>query len=343
MEILTGLTNVLSDPSLILAVLAAAVIGMLVGAIPGLTASAAIAMLVPLTFFMEPLFALAFLYVIGKSGRYGGSIAAILFNTPGTAASAATRIDGHPLARQGKAGKALKVATLASVVGDTIGELLLIFGVGMIAALALMLGPPELFAIYAAAFVVIGAVIGQSVIKGLASAALGVLLRMVGLDPISAEERFTFGQIELADGIGLVPLMIGVFVYSMSDFGPPDRAEPEPARVSEAKSPAAAQPSPEAQERAQERQRMKPYEDLRTIDGHAYRADAYEVVVTRLASNSCQEGNQKLVDMAAFSKSKLRGISVYQILMDIEKELRGLPKRECADVFASYILLNGGG
>lgn len=212
MEILTGLANVLSDPSLILAVLAAAMIGILVGAMPGLTASAAIAMLVPLTVFMEPLFALAFLYVIGKSGRYGGSIAAILFNTPGTAASAATRIDGYPLARQGKAGKALKVATLASVIGDTIGELFLIFGVGMIAALALMLGPPELFAIYVAAFVVIGSVIGQSVIKGLASAALGVLLRMVGLDPISAEERFTFGIVELADGIGLVPLMIGIFV-----------------------------------------------------------------------------------------------------------------------------------
>ena len=100
MDILAGLAHVLSDPVLLAWVLAAAVVGMVVGAIPGLTASAAIAMLLPLTFYMEPLPALAFLYVIGKSGRYGGSIAAILFNTPGTAASAATQLDGYPLTRQ---------------------------------------------------------------------------------------------------------------------------------------------------------------------------------------------------------------------------------------------------
>lgn len=193
-------------------VFAAAIVGMIVGAVPGLTASAAIAMLVPLTFYMEPLTALAFLYVIGKSGRYGGSIAAILFNTPGTAASAATQIDGYPLAQRGQASKAMKVATLSSVIGDFFGEIVLIVGIGFIASVALKLGPPELFAIYLAAFVVIGSVIGDSIIKGLASAALGVLINMVGLDPISGAERFTFGYIELSDGISLVPLMIGIFV-----------------------------------------------------------------------------------------------------------------------------------
>lgn len=97
MDIFTGLATVLSDPILLGWVFLAAIVGMIVGAILGLTASAAIAMLLPLTFYMEPLPALAFLYVIGKSGRYGGSIAAILFNTPGTAASAATQLDGYPL------------------------------------------------------------------------------------------------------------------------------------------------------------------------------------------------------------------------------------------------------
>lgn len=212
MEIFAGLATVLTDPVLIFYVLLAAVVGMVVGAIPGLTASAAIAMLLPITFYMEPLAALAFLYVIGKSGRYGGSIAAILFNTPGTAASAATQIDGYPLARRGMASKAMKVATLSSVIGDSIGEILLIVGVGFIAAIALMLGPPELFAVYFAAFVVIGSVIGKSIVKGLASAALGVLVKMVGLDPISSEERFTFGSFDLTNGISLVPLMIGIFV-----------------------------------------------------------------------------------------------------------------------------------
>jgi len=212
LEIVAALASVLSDPILLLWVFAAAVVGMVVGAIPGLTASAAIAMLLPLTFYMEPLAALAFLYVIGKSGRYGGSIAAILFNTPGTAASAATQFDGYPLAQQGKASKAMKVATISSVIGDYTGEILLIAGVGVIAAIALRLGPPELFAIYFAAFVVIGSVIGKSITRGLASAALGVLINMIGIDPISSKERFTFGSFDLTNGISLVPLMIGIFV-----------------------------------------------------------------------------------------------------------------------------------
>jgi putative tricarboxylic transport membrane protein len=212
MDIFNGLATVLSSPALLGWVLLAAVVGMVVGAIPGLTASAAIAMLLPLTFYMDPLSALAFLYVIGKSGRYGGSIAAILFNTPGTAASAATQLDGYPLARQGKAGKAMKVATISSVIGDFIGDLLLILFVGWIAALALRLGPPELFSIYFAAFVIIGSVIGKSVAKGIASAALGMLVSQVGFDPITGVARFTFGSFDLTNGFNLVPLMIGIFV-----------------------------------------------------------------------------------------------------------------------------------
>ncbi|MBT3143823.1 tripartite tricarboxylate transporter permease [Ruegeria litorea] len=212
MDIFPALLSVISDPMLLAAILLAAVVGMIVGAIPGLTASAAIAMLLPITFYMEPLFALAFLYVIGKSGRYGGSIAAILFNTPGTAASAATQLDGYPLAKSGKAGKAMKVATISSVIGDFMGDIMLVVGVGFIAALALKLGPPETFAIYFAAFVVIGSVIGKSILKGLASAFIGILVAVVGLDPISSQERYTFGSFDLSNGIGLVPLMIGVFV-----------------------------------------------------------------------------------------------------------------------------------
>lgn len=212
MDIFFGLQHVLGNPAILAWIFAAALIGMIVGAIPGLTASAAIAMLVPLTYYMDPLSALAFLYVIGKSGRYGGSIAAILFNTPGTAASAATQLDGYPLSRRGQAAKAMKVATISSVIGDFFGEIVVIVGISFIAAIALRLGPPELFAIYFAAFIVIGSVIGGSLLKGLASAALGILVRMIGLDPVSATERYTFGNINLSDGISLVPLMIGIFV-----------------------------------------------------------------------------------------------------------------------------------
>ena len=212
MAIFPALADVLTNPMLLLVILLASLVGIVAGATPGLTAAAAIVMLLPVTYFMDPLFALAFLYVIGKSGRYGGSIAAILFNTPGTAASVATQLDGYPLARQGQAGKALKVATVSSVIGDLMGDILLIVGVGFVAALALRLGPPETFAIYFCALVVIGTVIGQSIMKGMASALLGALLAMVGLDPISAEERYTFGSFDLTSGIDLVPLMIGVFV-----------------------------------------------------------------------------------------------------------------------------------
>lgn len=228
MDIFPAFAAVLTSPQLLVAVVAAAAVGIVVGAMPGLTAAAAIAMLLPITYYMEPLYALAFLYVIGKSGRYGGSIAAILFNTPGTAASAATQTDGYPLAQQGKAGKAMKVATLSSVIGDAMGDMMLIFGIGLIASLALKLGPPEVFAVYFAAFVVIGSVIGKSVVKGLASASFGALVAMIGLDPISAEERYTFGVFDLANGVHLVPLMIGVFVLGEVFAQMTMRAKPAP-------------------------------------------------------------------------------------------------------------------
>ena len=214
MEIFAGLATVLGSPAVLMWIFAGALVGMVVGAIPGLTSAAAIAMLVPVTFYMEPLSALAFLYVIGKSGRYGGSIAAILFNTPGTAAAAATQIDGFPLSQKGLSSKAMKVATLSSAIGDFIGDCLLIVFVGGIAAIALMLGPPELFAIYFAAFVVIGSVIGKSMIKGLISACLGIVVAMIGLDPITSQDRMTFGNFQLGSGVPLVPIIIGMFVFA---------------------------------------------------------------------------------------------------------------------------------
>ena len=152
--------------------------------------------------------------MIGKSGRYGGSIAAILFNTPGTAASAATMRDGYPMTRAGRTGKALKTATLASVFGDTFGELVLIFGAAWIASYTRRFGPTEYFAIYVMAFVVIGSVVGNSIIKGLLSTLLGAMVALVGLDTISGEPRMTLGFAALDDGFTLVPLLIGVFVVS---------------------------------------------------------------------------------------------------------------------------------
>jgi putative tricarboxylic transport membrane protein len=214
MDLLHGFITIFSDPVVLGFVFLGALVGVLIGATPGLTTPAAIAMIVPATAYMEPLPALVFLYVIGKAGRFGGSIAAILFNTPGTTAAAATQLDGHPLAKQGKAGKALKIATLASVTGDTVGEMLLIFGAVWISNWTLKLGPPEYFAIYAMAFIVIGSVVGGSIIKGLMSSFLGVAVAMVGLDVISGVSRYDFGNTHLLGGFHLVPLLIGTFVLS---------------------------------------------------------------------------------------------------------------------------------
>ncbi|MEL0105375.1 MAG: tripartite tricarboxylate transporter permease [Rhodospirillaceae bacterium] len=214
MDILIGFQTLFSNPTAILFVFLGAIVGVVVGALPGMTASAAIAMLVPITFYLDPLPALAFLYVIGKSGRFGGSIAAILFNTPGTAASAATMIDGYPMTQKGQAGKALKTAAIASAIGDFSGELLLIFGAVMIAIYTERMGPPEYFAVYVMAFVVIGSVIGKSITKGLLSTLFGILCGLIGTDPITAEARYDFGLLELQNGLPLVPLLIGVFVIA---------------------------------------------------------------------------------------------------------------------------------
>lgn len=214
LDLIGGFATLFGDPMALAMVFAGALFGVVVGAIPGLTTAAAIAIVLPVTFYMEPLAGLVLLYVIGKAGRYGGSIAAILFNTPGTSAAAATQIDGHPLALQGKAGKAIKVGTFASVSGDLFGDFLLICFAALIASWTLRLGPPEYFAIYMMAFVVIGSVVSQSVLRGLISAAFGILIATIGLDFISGANRLTFGVTNLMGGLSLVPVLIGVFVVS---------------------------------------------------------------------------------------------------------------------------------
>ncbi len=214
MGLLDGFVTLFANPTALGFVALAALVGVVIGALPGLTAAAAIAMLVPLTFYLDPLAALAFLYVIGKSGRYGGSVAAILFNTPGTTASVATMTDGYPLARRGESVRALRAATVASVTGDLIGDMILIFGAALIATQTAKFGPPEYFAIYMMAFLVIGSVVGKSVLKGLIATLLGIGVAIVGLDPITGQPRWTFGKLELEGGFTLVPLLIGVFVIS---------------------------------------------------------------------------------------------------------------------------------
>jgi len=188
--------------------------GITIGAIPGLTGTMAIALLLPVTFYMPPITAIAMLLGLYKGSTYGGSISAILLSAPGTPAAAATVLDGYPLAQQGKAGKALKIALYASVIADTLSCLILITLVGQLAKIALMFGPAEFFSLTVFALTIVGLVSGRSLIKGLLAAVLGLIFSTVGFSPVAGVERFTFGWTPLSAGFNLIVVLIGLFAVS---------------------------------------------------------------------------------------------------------------------------------
>ncbi len=214
MGIIDGFTVLFSGWEPVFFVMLGTIVGLLAGALPGLSSSATIALLIPVTFYMDTLSALVFIYTISKAADFGGSIPAILFNTPGTPQAAATQQEGYPLTQQGKQGKALRMAVIASAQGDMVSELLLIFGAAYIAVYASQMGPAEYAGVYFCAFIVISSLIGDSIIKGLLSTLLGVLVALIGFDSITAEERFTFGIPYLLEGVALVPVLLGLFVMS---------------------------------------------------------------------------------------------------------------------------------
>ena len=188
--------------------------GITVGAIPGLTSVMAIAVLVPFSFFMAPTLGIPFLLGIHKGALFGGSIPAILVNTPGTTPAAATCLDGYPLSKQGQSRSAIEMALYSSTIGDTFSDIVLILAAFPLAAVALKFGPTEFFSLMLMGLVVISSVTGPSLVKGLLAATIGMILGFVGLDIVSGAERFTFGIDSLAERIGIVPLMIGLFAIS---------------------------------------------------------------------------------------------------------------------------------
>jgi putative tricarboxylic transport membrane protein len=198
-------------PLSITAMFAGVALGLFVGAVPGLGPTMAIALASPFTFFLAPQVGFPFLIGIFKGSYYGGAIPAILFNTPGTAASAATCIDGYALAKQGYSFKALQMALAASVCGDLLSCLIVVFATIHLAPLALILWPPDFAMLFLFSLLMIAAVSGKSMAKGVLSAAIGLLVGSVGLDPISGAPRFTFGSVQLTGGIELIPFMIGTF------------------------------------------------------------------------------------------------------------------------------------
>ena len=184
-------------------------LGIIIGAIPGLGSVTALAVLIPVSYYMPPLSAIAFLVGVNKGGTSGGAIPAILLNSPGTPEAAATALDGHPMAKRGEAERAMKFALYSSVTGDMISDVMLIFLVVPVAAIALQFGPLEFTSVLIFAFALLAGISGGSLIKGLIAIVLGVLLSTIGLDPMDSSARMTFGTVYLFDGLPLIAVAIG--------------------------------------------------------------------------------------------------------------------------------------
>ncbi|NQV86941.1 MAG: tripartite tricarboxylate transporter permease [Woeseiaceae bacterium] len=190
------------------------VLGQILGSIPGLTAAMAVALLVPFSFYFEPWVGIPMMLAMFKGSLFGSSIPAILLRTPGTPAAAATVIDGYPLAQAGKGGKALRTVLYASVFGDTFSDLVLILGAGSLAAIAIRFGPSEYFVLILFALISLVSLDRGSSWRGIVAVLIGVVIGCIGLDPINGTARLTFGNAELIDGVGLIPMLIGFLAIS---------------------------------------------------------------------------------------------------------------------------------
>ena len=208
--VLDGFTVVL-EPTNLLYCLIGVVVGMLVGVLPGLGPAATIAILLPITIGIEPVTAIIMLSGIFYGAQYGGTITSVLLKLPGEASSVVTVFDGHALARQGKAGTALGIAAIGSFVGGTISIVALSFLAPVVASFALDFGPPEYTALALLGILLVSTISSGSRLKALVAASVGLLLATVGRDAFTGGERFTFGSLNLADGLDFVPIAMGLF------------------------------------------------------------------------------------------------------------------------------------
>jgi putative tricarboxylic transport membrane protein len=209
-NILLGFHNLLTLQNLLI-VLVATVAGMIMGALPGLTATMAVALLVPFTYTMSPVAGLVGLGAIYMGCIYGGAFSAILINTPGTPSSIGTTFDGYPMARQGRAEEAIVAATVGSAVGGLFGVVALIFLSPPLAEIALQFGPAEYFWMAVFGLTIISSLSAGTFLKGITGAALGVLISTIGIAPIGGDVRFTFGLPAMQGGIELIVMLIGLF------------------------------------------------------------------------------------------------------------------------------------
>lgn len=212
-HLLGGFSTALALSSLLYTT-AGVCIGTLVSHLPGVGPSAGIALLIPVTFGMDPTLALMMLAGIYYGCMYGGAVTAILMNTPGDAAAVMTVLDGYPLTRQGRAGAALTIAATSSFMAGILSLSALVFVAGPLARFALHLGPPEYFSLMVCSLLIASSLSGASVAKGLMATMLGLMFATVGIDLQSGVPRFTFGSLDLQDGINFLPVVVGLFALS---------------------------------------------------------------------------------------------------------------------------------
>ncbi len=205
-----GFSVALTPFNLLMAV-AGVVIGMLIGALPGVGPASGVALLLPLTFGMNPTSGIIMLAALYAGSMYGGTITSVLINTPGEAASVVTCLDGHQMALQGRAGVALGIAAFGSFIAGTFGVVLLMLVSPALARWSLAFGPPETFALMLLGLTTVTLLTGENAIKGYISMMLGLMITMVGFDIISGDARYALGIPEMMDGIGFLPVAIGLF------------------------------------------------------------------------------------------------------------------------------------
>ncbi|MHB0896538.1 MAG: tripartite tricarboxylate transporter permease [Spirochaetales bacterium] len=208
-----GLTAVFTIPNILMIILGVFV-GIVFGCIPGLTTTMAVALCLPLTFGMNSTVAMSLIMGLYIGGTSGGLISAILINIPGTPASVATCFDGHPMAKRGEAGKALGVGVVYSFIGTAFSIIVLIFLAPPVAEFALQFGPVEYFALAVFSLTMIGTLAGKQLAKGISVGLLGMVIAFVGIAPIDAYSRFTFGIPDLDGGFDILPALIGLFAVS---------------------------------------------------------------------------------------------------------------------------------
>jgi putative tricarboxylic transport membrane protein len=212
-EFISGISGVL-DPLVILFIFIGVFVGIVFGSIPGLTATMAIVMFLPVTYTMTSVQGMSMLMALYIGGISGGLISAILLNIPGTPSSIATTFDGRPMALKGQAGKALGTGVVFSFCGTIIGIAVLMVAAPVIAALAIKFGPYEYCTLSLCALSLVISLTGRDLVKGLVSGLLGVMFATVGLAPIDSAKRFTFGIVELNSGFALLTLLIGLFAVT---------------------------------------------------------------------------------------------------------------------------------